>query len=242
MELEPTLTFASFRTANVSRCEKWHPDGIGSWSPSDWLTAAMGELGELASEVKMHNRVRDGLAGNKEQVTTEERARRMANEAADVVTYIDLFCAERGIDLGAALVRKFNEVSRRVGFPDRLALTSPAQCIDLLRLVPPEWLSEQIGGHFDDLTPGQAWRQGFNQCRARALLLVEQAMGFPSGGLPAQGIDQGQFTDADVRAWVERNDLGGSFGNFTDARCAFDDARSAHLIDGQRDAAPGVWS
>lgn len=57
---------------------------------------------------------------------------------------------------------------------------------------------------------------------------------------PAQGIDLGKFTDADVRAWVERNDLGGSFGSFTDARCAFDDARSAHLIDSQRDAAPGV--
>lgn len=124
------LTFAAFRNANVSRCEKWHPEGIGSWSPSDWLTAAMGELGELASEVKMHNRVRDGLAGNKEQITTEERTRRMANEAADVVTYLDLFCAERGIDLGAALVRKFNEVSERVGFPDRLD-PAAAQGIDL---------------------------------------------------------------------------------------------------------------
>ena len=115
------LTFGSFRAANVSRCEKWHPAGIGSWSPSDWLTAAMGELGELASEVKMHNRVRDGLAGNKEELSPNERRRRMANEAADVVTYLDLFCAERGIDLGDALIRKFNEVSERVGFPERLA-------------------------------------------------------------------------------------------------------------------------
>lgn len=57
---------------------------------------------------------------------------------------------------------------------------SLAQGIDLHRLVPPEWLSEQIGGPMDDLTPGQAWREGFNQCRARALMLVEQAMGFPS--------------------------------------------------------------
>ncbi len=56
----------------------------------------------------------------------------------------------------------------------------PAQGIDLHRLVPPEWISEQIGGPIDDLTPGQAWRQGFNQCRTRALLLVEQAMGFPA--------------------------------------------------------------
>lgn len=56
----------------------------------------------------------------------------------------------------------------------------PAQSIDLHRLVPPEWISEQLGGPMDELTPGQAWRQGFNQCRDRTLLLVEQAMRFPA--------------------------------------------------------------
>lgn len=114
------LSFAAFRVANVARCLRWHPLGIGSWSPSDWLTATMGELGELAGEVKMLNRERDGLVGNKENFTPDERKRRMENEAADVVTYLDLFCAERDIDLGAAIVRKFNAVSERVGFPDRL--------------------------------------------------------------------------------------------------------------------------
>ncbi len=42
--------------------------------------------------------------------------------------------------------------------------------------VPPMWLSEQIGGPFDDLTPGQAWRDGFNECRRRSLLLIEQEL------------------------------------------------------------------
>lgn len=114
------LDFNTLRAANVARCEKWHPAGIGSWSPSDWMVALAGEVGELAGEVKMHNRDRDGLAGNKEQITETERLHRMGNEAADVAIYLDLFCAERGIDLGAAIVRKFNEVSVRVGFPDRL--------------------------------------------------------------------------------------------------------------------------
>jgi|GEM_PF-3660698 len=36
-----------------------------------------------------------------------------------------------------------------------------------------------------------------------------------------------EATDADVAAWVARNDLGGSFGSKTDARTAFEDARSA---------------
>jgi NTP pyrophosphatase (non-canonical NTP hydrolase) len=119
--LRTGLTFAAFRIANVARCLKWHPLGLHSWSPSDWLTACMGELGELAGEVKMFNRERDGLVGNKEEMTPDERKRRMENEAADVVTYLDLFCAERGIDLAVAVARKFNAVSERVGFPDRLA-------------------------------------------------------------------------------------------------------------------------
>jgi NTP pyrophosphatase (non-canonical NTP hydrolase) len=128
------LTFTAVRDTNVARCLKWHPLGIGSWSPSDWLVAAMGELGELASEVKTYNCERDGLPGNKEQLTPKQRKQRMANEAADVVTYLDLFCAERGIDLGAAVVRKFNEVSQRVGLPDRLVV-EPSRELVLLRAV-----------------------------------------------------------------------------------------------------------
>lgn len=110
------LTFAEFRAANRTRCLKWHPEGIESWSDSDWLTAIMGELGELASFIKMRNRERDGLPGNKFSPTDEQ----IAKEAADVFTYLDLFCERNGIDLGQAAAEKFNEVSERVGFPDRI--------------------------------------------------------------------------------------------------------------------------
>lgn len=34
-------------------------------------------------------------------------------------------------------------------------------------------------------------------------------------------------TDADIAGWVARHDLAGAFGSKTDARCAFEDARSA---------------
>jgi NTP pyrophosphatase (non-canonical NTP hydrolase) len=112
----PDLTFNKFRDANVTRCLKWRPHGIESWSDSDWIVAILGELGELASLIKMRNRERDGLAGNKFSPTDEQ----VANEAADVYTYLDLFCARNGIDLGRAAVDKFNEVSVRVGFPDRI--------------------------------------------------------------------------------------------------------------------------
>ena len=114
------LTFDEFRAANVARCLKWHPEGIESWSDADWLVAIMGELGELASLIKMRNRERDGLPGNKFSPTDEQ----IANEAADVVTYLDLFCARNGIHLGLAAAQKFNEVSERVGFPDRIELAA----------------------------------------------------------------------------------------------------------------------
>ena len=112
------LTFDAFRAANVARCVKWHPEGIDSWSPSDWLTAVTGELGELASLLKMRNRERDGLPGNKFSPTDKQ----IADELADVLTYLDLLAEVLGVDLGKAAVEKFNEVSVRVGFPDRIEL------------------------------------------------------------------------------------------------------------------------
>lgn len=118
------LTFAEFRKANVTRCLRWHPAGIESWSPSDWLTAVTGELGELASLLKMRNRERDGLPGNKFSPSDKQ----VADEIADVLTYLDLLAAALGVDLGPAAASKFNEVSERVGFPDRLcAVDQPAE-------------------------------------------------------------------------------------------------------------------
>jgi NTP pyrophosphatase (non-canonical NTP hydrolase) len=116
----PALTFDAFRAANVARCLKWHPEGLESWSPSDWLTAVTGELGELASLLKMRNRERDGLPGNKFSPTQKQ----IADELADVLTYLDLLAATLGVDLGRAAVQKFNEVSERVGFPDRIELAA----------------------------------------------------------------------------------------------------------------------
>lgn len=115
---QPTLTFDAFRQANRTRCLRWHPLGIESWSDSDWIVAIVGELGELASLIKMRNRERDGLPGNKFSPSDEQ----IAKEAADVFTYLDLFCERNGIDLGLSAAQKFNEVSERVGFPDRISI------------------------------------------------------------------------------------------------------------------------
>ncbi|CAB4194406.1 hypothetical protein UFOVP1254_44 [uncultured Caudovirales phage] len=202
--MKKQLTFSAFRTANVTRCLKWHPQGIDSWSSADWFVAILGEFGELASLVKMWNRERDDLPGNKFAPTAEL----LGKEAADVVTYLDLFCASweiplcptfesfgtmrdnnfdmfsrfnqqmftemdnsafmvqlaqeigklslsfrplyskrdiqsavsnilqwldifcyrNGVNLQVAVVQKFNEISERVGFPDRICLFGEDTC------------------------------------------------------------------------------------------------------------------
>jgi NTP pyrophosphatase (non-canonical NTP hydrolase) len=118
-----SLTFANFREANVTRCKKWHPDGIESWSSSDWITAVMGELGELASLLKMRNRERDGLVGNKFSPTDQQ----IADEIADTFTYLDVLAHVLGVDLGQAVAEKFNRISERSGFPDRINLPATGE-------------------------------------------------------------------------------------------------------------------
>lgn len=107
-----SLSFGALRGANVARCEQsCHP--VHDWSLTDWLTAAAGELGELASEIK--NLRRKETEGSSQHAIPETSKRAIADEAADVVIYIDLLCERAGINLGEGVRRKFNEVSDRVG-------------------------------------------------------------------------------------------------------------------------------
>lgn len=104
------LRFAELREANVGRCEAhYHP--VSAWSLPDWMTAVAGEVGELAGIVKDIRRrdVEEQTHGHAIGVATTHD---LAAEAADVVIYLDLLCAAAGVDLGAAVRMKFNEVSR----------------------------------------------------------------------------------------------------------------------------------
>lgn len=112
------LMFSELRRANVRRCSKWHPGGVADWSLSDWFTATAGELGEAGNVIKKLNRVRDGLVGNSH--TPEQLRDMLGDELADVAIYLDLLAEAAGVNLAAAVVRKFNAVSERNGFPDRL--------------------------------------------------------------------------------------------------------------------------
>jgi NTP pyrophosphatase (non-canonical NTP hydrolase) len=114
------LTFADFAKTNRDRCES--PDGFGhpvdGWTLSDWFTAAAGEFGEAANKAKKLNRYRDGIPGNVE--TKAELEAGLADELADTVIYLDLLAQAAGIDLGTAVVSKFNRTSEKIGAPHRL--------------------------------------------------------------------------------------------------------------------------
>lgn len=81
------------------------------WSLSEWGNATAGEVGELCNVIKKIHRGDFSL----EQANEKEL---IANEAADVVIYLDLLCQKAGIDLGTAIVNKFNESSVKIGIPE----------------------------------------------------------------------------------------------------------------------------
>lgn len=106
------------RARNMSRCARWHKGGVDDWSLSDWGVAAAGEMGEALNVIKKLNRARDGMVGN--SANEYELQQQLADEIADTIIYLDLLAARAGINLEEAIVRKFNRVSERNSFPERL--------------------------------------------------------------------------------------------------------------------------
>lgn len=109
------LTFNTLRSANTARLPEFknahgdpaHEKLDGSdWNLGEWMTAVVGELGEAANILK---KVRRG------DLSMEEARPLLADEFADVVTYLDILAFQCRIDLGSATTAKFNQISERVG-------------------------------------------------------------------------------------------------------------------------------
>lgn len=113
-----TLTFDQLRSTNLSRCKRWHPGGVDDWSLADWGVAMAGEAGEVCDIIKKLNRCRDNLIGNRRN--EEELKRDLALEIADTILYLDLLAARADINIEDAVTKKFNAVSERLNFPERL--------------------------------------------------------------------------------------------------------------------------
>lgn len=134
------LTFDELRKANLSRLPQFkngkgepahsEPDG-SDWLLSGWSNAVEGELGEVAEALEdyiVFGRIKKhlGRSGNlikkveRGDVTLEEKRQILADELADVQTYLDILAFRCGIDLGQATVKKWNEISERVNCPLRI--------------------------------------------------------------------------------------------------------------------------
>ncbi len=104
------ITFNELRDANVKRCvQVFHK--LDDWSPCDWATAMAGECGEACNVIKKLRRL-DGADSSKDtKGYREQLVHETADELADLVIYADLLAARLGVNLGDAVVRKFNAVS-----------------------------------------------------------------------------------------------------------------------------------
>lgn len=115
------LTFNTLRGGNLARLPEFrnakgapaHTESDGSdWTPAQWLQAVVGELGEYANLRKKYER--GDLSWEKAQPL-------LADELADVVIYLDLLAFQLNINLGKAVIDKWNRTSQRVGSNIRLA-------------------------------------------------------------------------------------------------------------------------
>lgn len=111
------LSFATLRYANEARLPLFKngkgeiahskPDGT-DWTVSEWFEAMMGETGEFANLHKKHRR------GDIDAATFKVEA---SKELADVAIYLDMLAKRCGIELGPAIIQKFNQKSEELGIP-----------------------------------------------------------------------------------------------------------------------------
>lgn len=111
------LTFRTLRNANIKRLPMFKdangeichskPDG-SDWPPASWLQAVVGELGEYAN---LRKKVERG------DLTMQDARPLLADELADVVIYLDILAHQLGVDLGEAVMNKWNRTSKKVGAP-----------------------------------------------------------------------------------------------------------------------------
>lgn len=98
--------------ANEARQTEWDPHN--KFTALYFAVELAGEVGELCNIIKKVERERLGAPGSRVSLAAA------AEELADVVIVADLLAKALDIDLSAAIIRKFNEVSEKRGFQTRL--------------------------------------------------------------------------------------------------------------------------
>jgi NTP pyrophosphatase (non-canonical NTP hydrolase) len=116
---EGPLTFDRVTTINTHRSARWHEQASEPWNGADWGNALAGEVGEACNVIKKLRRL-DTNTANKKAKTRADYLADLAYELADAYLYLDLVADYYGINLPKAIVEKFNMVSEREGFSEKL--------------------------------------------------------------------------------------------------------------------------
>lgn len=106
------LKFCELRLANMVRQQEWDPNGkIDIAYRGNELA---GEVGEACNVIKKLARERIGIRG------TRATAEQLAEELADAIICVDLIAMQEGIDLAAAVRKKFNDTSEKYALAARI--------------------------------------------------------------------------------------------------------------------------
>lgn len=106
------MKFEDLRNANSERQKEWPGDDQADVAFRTIEVA--GEFGEVAEAIKKFLRAERGIKGS--TATLED----IADEMADSIIALDLLAGQLGVDLGAAVARKFNKTSEKYGLTTRL--------------------------------------------------------------------------------------------------------------------------
>lgn len=110
------LSFNQLREASKTRQQEWDPSGTSKgklWRAVE-LGGEMAEMLIVLNTVKKLVREESGMPGSRSTVEN------LAKELADIIICSDLLAQQFGIDLGAVVVKKFNETSHSVGMKTML--------------------------------------------------------------------------------------------------------------------------
>jgi NTP pyrophosphatase (non-canonical NTP hydrolase) len=125
------------------------PDG-SDWALSAWSNAVLGELGEAAGIIKKLERCDYALDETVGFEGDEISVRDMlGKELADVQCYLVILARRAGIDLEAATIAKWNEVSERVGYGVQMRVgMGPGGVEQVVPIVDSAWHDEQTRQHY----------------------------------------------------------------------------------------------
>jgi NTP pyrophosphatase (non-canonical NTP hydrolase) len=107
------MIYPTLRAANAARQKEW--DAGGKIDLTYRGNELAGEVGEACNVIKKLERERLGIRGSR--ATVED----LASELADAMICLDLVAMAAGIDLEAAVRKKFNETSEKNGLDTRFA-------------------------------------------------------------------------------------------------------------------------